>query len=76
MSRKKKAVEKADAKRTAAKQADEAAKTNAAERLNAAMRAEFRAVTAGAERKRAAGKQVAKAAEKSRDLSPALWTFY
>ena len=35
--RKKKAVEKADAKRNAAKQADEAAKTNAAERLNAEM---------------------------------------
>ena len=33
VSRKKKAVEKADAKRTATKQADEAAKTNAAERL-------------------------------------------
>ena len=42
--RKKKGVEKADAKRNAAKQADEAAKTNAAERLNAEMKAELRAV--------------------------------
>ncbi len=73
--RKKKAIDKADAKRTAAKQADEAAKTNAAERLNAEMRVEMRAVTAAAERKRAAGKQDEKATEKRRDLFQALWSF-
>ena len=76
VSRKKKAVEKADAKRSATKQADEAAKTNAAERLNAEMRAKLRAVTAVGVIKRAAGTQGAKAAEKSKDLSQALWTFY
>ena len=73
--RKKKAVDKADAKRTAAKQADEAAKANAAERLNAEMGAELRAVTAAAERKRVTGKQDAEAAEKRRDLFQALWSF-
>ena len=40
------------------------------------MGAELRAVTAAAERKRAAGKQAEKAAEKSRDLSQALWSVY
>ena len=50
-------------KKPQAKQADEAAKTNAAERLNAEMRAELRAVTAADERKRVLGKQDAKAIE-------------
>ena len=45
---------------------------NAAGRLNAEMRAELRVVTAAAERKRVAGQQAAKAAEKSRDLFQAL----
>ena len=75
VARKKKAADKADAKRTAAKQADEAAKTNAAERLNAEMKAELRVVTAAAERKRAAVQQAEKATEKRRDLFQALWSF-
>ena len=40
------------------------------------MRAELRAVTAAAGRKRAAGKQAAKATEISSDLPQALWSFY
>ena len=66
-------------KGTVAKQADEAAKPNAAERLNAEMKAELRAATAAAERKRGTrdvGKQAAKDTVISRDLSQALWSFY
>ena len=75
--RKKEAVDTAYAKGATAKQADEVAKTNAADRLNAELRVELRAVTvtAAAERKRVTGKQAAKAAEKIRDLPQALWSF-
>ena len=43
--------------------------------MNAEMIAELRAATVAAERKRVAGKQAAKAAEKRRDLFEALWSF-